>query len=284
MEATIPTEKLGLILKVAFFVFLAYITLIGSGLLLYVGGVLIAGAGSTFISGLISNAVATRVFERKPLTAVGMNWHAGSLHNLWIGAAAGSVAAVVVLGGPLLVGAARIEATPELPGSLASAALVSVILIFGAVGEELLFRGYGFQTLFPLLSRIGTLLFASFLFGFAHWSNQNASLLGIINTVGFGIVLGYAFIRSGDLWLPIGIHVGWNWMLPLAGVNLSGFTMGVTGYAVRWNVSELWSGGAYGPEASILTCGIIVALMIFLYKAPVHPQRPLLFAGREEEA
>ena len=59
--------------------------------------------------------------------------------------------------------------------------------------------------------------------------------------------------------------------------------MGLTGYAVRWNVSEIWSGGAYGPEASVLTCGIIVALMIFLHKAPVHPQRPLLFSGREQE-
>jgi hypothetical protein len=58
----------------------------------------------------------------------------------------------------------------------------------------------------------------------------------------------------------------------------------MSGYAVRWNAPELWSGGAYGPEASVLTCGIIVALMAFLYKAPVHPQRPLLLTGREQEA
>jgi membrane protease YdiL (CAAX protease family) len=214
---------------------------------------------------------------------VGLNWHSGSLRNLWIGTAAGIGSAVLVLGGPVLVGAARIEATPEAPGSLSAAAFVTGILIFGAVGEELLFRGYGFQTMIPMLGRIGTLLPTSMLFGWAHSSNQNASTLGIVNTVGFGIVLGYAFLRSGDLWLPIGIHFGWNWILPLAGANLSGFTMGLTGYAVRWDVADVWSGGAYGPEASVLTCGIIVALMVFLYKAPVHPQRPLLFSGREQE-
>ena len=36
--------------------------------------------------------------------------------------------------------------------------------------------------------------------------------------------------------MAIGIHLGWNWMLPLFGVNLSGFTMGLTGMTMRWNV------------------------------------------------
>ena len=37
---------------------------------------------------------------------------------------------------------------------------------------------------------------------------------------------------------------------------------------MRWRVSDLWSGGAYGPEASVLTCGMIVALIWVLYRAP----------------
>jgi len=40
---------------------------------------------------------------------------------------------------------------------------------------------------------------------------------------------------------------------------------------VRWRVSDLWSGGSYGPEASVLTCGIIVALIVLLYRAPIQP-------------
>jgi uncharacterized protein len=283
MEATIPAEKLGFILKIAFFAFLAYASLLITGGLLFFAGILIAGTGSTFFAGVLTNSVSVRVFERKNLTAVGLNWHPGALRNFWIGTAAGAAAAVIVIGGPLLAGAARLEPTPDNPGSLASILFVTCLLIFGAVGEELLFRGYGFQILLGSLGPVGTLVLSSLLFGWAHASNVNASTLGIINTVGFGVVIGYAFIRSGDLWLPIGVHLGWNWILPLAGVNLSGFTMGLTGYAVRWNAGELWSGGAYGPEASILTCGIIIALMIFLYKAPVHPQRPPLLSERGEE-
>jgi membrane protease YdiL (CAAX protease family) len=83
--------------------------------------------------------------------------------------------------------------------------------------------------------------------------------------------LGYAYIRSRDLWLPIGIHFAWNWALVVFGLNVSGFKMGVTGFVVRWRVSDLWSGGSYGPEASVLTCGIIVGLIVLLYRAPVQP-------------
>ena len=85
-------------------------------------------------------------------------------------------------------------------------------------------------------------------------------------------MLGYAYLRSRDLWLPIALHFGWNWALVVFGLNVSGFKMGVTGFAVQWRVSDLWSGGAYGPEASVLTCGIIVGLLWLLHRAPV--QRP----------
>jgi uncharacterized protein len=284
MEATIPAEKLGLILKVGFFLFLAFLGIVLLGGILHFAGVLVSGAMGTFLAAVIANVVSVRVFERLPLLAVGLNWHSGSLRNLWIGAAAGIAAAVLALGPPVLLGLATIESTPENPGSLAAFFFVTIILIFGAVGEELLFRGYGFQILLGSAGRIITIAASSFLFGWAHSANQNASTLGIVNTIGFGVVLSYAFVRSGDLWLPIGIHFGWNWVLPLAGVNLSGFTMGVTGYAVRWHAADIWSGGAYGPEASVLTCGIIVALMVFLYKAPVSPQIPMLLAARRQEA
>jgi membrane protease YdiL (CAAX protease family) len=97
------------------------------------------------------------------------------------------------------------------------------------------------------------------------------SLLGLINTFGFGLVLGYAYLRTGDLWLSIALHFGWNWALVIFGLNVSGFRMGVTGYTVRWHVPDLWSGGAYGPEASVLTCGIVVALLWILHRAPIQP-------------
>jgi hypothetical protein len=72
--------------------------------------------------------------------------------------------------------------------------------------------------------------------------------------------------------------------LTLAGVSLSGFKIGLTGYTLRWHVSDLWSGGAYGPEASVLTCGVIVGFLFFLKKAPLARSEPVLLARRKLEA
>jgi membrane protease YdiL (CAAX protease family) len=282
MEATIPVEKLGLILRIGFYSFLAVIALIFFGSILLLAGVLVSGAIGTFAAAATANAVSIRVFERRQLSDLGLNLHPGWGRNLAVGLVLGIIAACVVILGPVLAGAAFFESTPASPGSISSALFVSFILIFGAVGEELLFRGYGFQVLLPGIGRIATVALSSVLFGWAHTSNLNVSGVGIANTIGFGIALAYCFLRSGDLWLPIGLHFGWNWVLPLAGVNLSGYTMGVTGYAMRWRASDLWSGGAYGPEGSVLTSGIIAALLVCLWKAPVIPQRPPLLAVREE--
>jgi membrane protease YdiL (CAAX protease family) len=102
--------------------------------------------------------------------------------------------------------------------------------------------------------------------------NPHSTWLGMINTTGFGVLFGWAFLRSGDLWLPIGLHFGWNFTLPLFGVNLSGLTMKLTGYEVKWNVASVWSGGEYGPEAGVLTTIVILVLALYLWKAPIRRQ------------
>jgi membrane protease YdiL (CAAX protease family) len=159
---------------------------------------------------------------------------------------------------------------------------VLVLLLFGAVGEEMLFHGYGFQVLLGSMGTWATILPTSVLFAWAHSSNLSISPLALLNTAAWGVLLGWGFWRSGDLWLPIGLHVGWNWALPLAGANLSGFTINVTGYAIRWKVPSLWSGGEYGPEGGLLTTAVLVLLFFGLWKAPVRRQYPLLLKARGE--
>jgi membrane protease YdiL (CAAX protease family) len=284
MELTLPRDKVGLILKVGLYVFLALIgILIFPALLHSIAGYLIAAAIGTFAAAAVANAVTVRVFERGGLADIGLGWQPGSGRNLSLGLLGGIVAASIVLLVPLATGMAELQPAPDQPANLSSLVFVSVVLLFGAVGEEMLFRGYAFQVLMGTLGRFATILPFAILFGMAHSSNQNVSLLGVINTIGFGIVLGFAVARSRDLWLPIGIHFGWNWTLPLFGVNLSGFTMGVTGLKMHWKVGDVWSGGGYGPEASLLTCFVIVGLMIYLVKAPVVPQPSRLVSPRAPE-
>lgn len=283
MQATVPEDKLGLILKFGFYIFVILIGLPVFGVVLSSLGYLMASAGSVFAAAFTANGLATRVFERLPVTAVGLGWRASSGRNTLIGIASGVTAAALVTLMPLAFGFAELVPDPDRPASAGGALFVTVILLFGAIGEELLFRGYGFQILVRMLGPLATLILTAALFGIVHLQNLNASPLGIANTAGFGVVFGYAFLRTGELWLPIGIHFGWNWMLPIAGVQVSGFKIGMTGYALRWKVSDLWSGGAYGPEASILTCFIVIALLIFLWRVPVGVSEAPFLVARSQE-
>ena len=276
-------DRLAAGLKVGVFVLLAVLGLILFPMLLHpVAGYLVTAALGVFAAAAVANSVTMRIFERAGLAEIGLTWSSGSSRNLALGLLGGIGAASLVLLGPLALGFAELQPDPQAATGPGAILFVSTSLLFGAVGEEMLFRGYAFQFLMSLIGRFAVILPGAVLFGFAHMSNQNVSLLGLVNTIGFGVVLGYAFARSGDLWLPIGIHFGWNWTLPLFGVSLSGFTMGISGFALRWKVGELWSGGSYGPEASILTCFVVAGLMFYLMKAPVVPHEPLLLRPRQE--
>ena len=107
-------------------------------------------------------------------------------------------------------------------------------------------------------------------FGLLHAGNEGATPLSVFNTIGFGIVFGYAVLRSHDLWLPIGLHFGWNLTLPFLGADLSGITIRVTRYELVWKSGAVWSGGAYGPEASLLSLFVLPVLAAMIWKAPVR--------------
>jgi uncharacterized protein len=248
-----------------YFVFPIIIALIGAP-------VFVISTLGTFAAAAVANTLAVRIYERGRLADIGLGWTAASRRNLSFGVLGGIGAAMVVALIPLMLRGADLEPVPNEHFRWPSMLFVSILLLFGAVGEEMLFRGYGFQVLVKGIGPFATILPVAVLFGLAHSQNLNFGLLALLNTILWGVVLGYAYLRSGDLWLPIGLHFGWNWALPLLGVNLSGFTMDVTGYAMHWKIGERWSGGAYGPEGGLLTTAVAIGLFFYIGKAPIQHQ------------
>lgn len=258
----------GLSLRVGLYVLLAFMGIVLFPVLLGpLPGIVVTSTLSTFGAAAVANAVVVRIYERGRLADVGLSWAPSSGREVFIGTALGSTAAISVILVPLGLKMATLERVPvgvEHPWG--AFAFGSIAILFGAMGEELMFRGYAFQLLIRSLGPFATILPTSVIFGLLHASNPDVSALGILNTVAFGILLGYAVWRTGALWLAIGLHFGWNLAVPLLGSNLSGLTMGVTGYALKWNVGVLWSGGGYGVEGSVLTTAIVVALFFALRK------------------
>ena len=277
------TDRYGLAVRVGLFAFLELLSLIIFGWMLAPwAGTVASAALSTFLAAAVTNIFSIRIFERLSLADLGLAWNPSSVRNLGWGLGGGILAGLVVVLPPMLVGAAKLVPAPDQPANLRSLLFVSAMLALGVVGEELLFRGYGFQLLLRHAGPFSTILPVAMLFAAAHSANLNATPLGLLNTFLWGVLLGFAVIRSGDLWLAIGLHFGWNWTLPLFGVNLSGFRMSVSGYTLNWNVGPLWSGGDYGPEASLLTLAMMPLLGWALWRAPVATQRLKLVSEPEE--
>ncbi|MGH9640651.1 MAG: lysostaphin resistance A-like protein, partial [Bryobacteraceae bacterium] len=244
-----PDTRFGVILRVAFFVATVLLGLtVFSAALLAAFGPIIASICGLLATGLLANWLTMRIFDRRPLLQIGLEGGRASVHNFILGMVLAAITAALMLAAPLIAGGGHLAPRAHANVSLPSVAFYFLLLFLGAAGEEMIFRGYAFQLLVDKLGPFAAVLPVAVIFGLAHSSNPHASALGIVNTIIWGIVLGYAFLRSRDLWFPIGLHYGWNFVLPLFGVNLSGLTIDVTRYTYRWDLSPLWSGGAYGPE------------------------------------
>ncbi len=118
--------------------------------------------------------------------------------------------------------------------------------------EELVFRGYIFQNMIAGIGLKWSIIVSSLLFGFGHAANPEATLLSSVLIALITPQLIYAYLKTGQLWLPIGLHLGWNF-----------FQASIFGFAASGQDSpslislspigpEWLSGGRFGAEGSIL--------------------------------
>lgn len=275
-------DPLRIFLQVGLFIFFYLLFLLATGFLVWGFGYLAGVTLSGFLSAFGANFVAMRIYEGGQMWHIGFPWNRAAARNVALGVAGGAGSAILVMALPLISRAAAIVPLANSEANLRTLLYVAVMLFFGAAGEEMLFRGYGFQVLLRNFGPYATILPVGVLFAALHSTNPHASALGLINTAGFGMIFGYAFLRSRDLWLPIGLHFAWNVTLPLFGANVSGITIRVTSYVLQWNAGPLWSGGDYGPEASLLTSAVLFALFMFVRMAPVERQANPLIDGLVE--
>lgn len=114
------------------------------------------------------------------------------------------------------------------------------------------------------------LIVSSLFFGIVHIFNPGASLWSSIAiAIEAGLLLGAAYQYSGSLWLPIGIHWAWNFTQGnVFGFAVSGGDSGDSFFVSSATGPELFTGGAFGPEASILAAmlgALISAFYIRMY-------------------
>jgi len=148
--------------------------------------------------------------------------------------------------------------------------LLTAAAIFLGVGfnEEIIARGFPFQRLVEGAGPwVGQLVFAA-LFALGHWGNpgmHGATKLWATLNIGLAaILLGFCYLRTKSLALPIGVHLGWNWAQgSLLGFGVSGTTDIRGAWTPVFHGKPEWlTGGAFGLEASLI-CALVCGATIF---------------------
>ena len=130
---------------------------------------------------------------------------------------------------------------------------LELVLVFlpAALHEELVFRGYAYQKL-RTWSRGGAITVTACLFAALHAGNSGVTPIAMVNLLLAGVLLALAYERRRHLWLPIGIHIGWNVVSgPILGYGVSGYVAGATVLTTRAAGPPWITGGAFGIEGSV---------------------------------
>ena len=148
--------------------------------------------------------------------------------------------------------------------------LLKMFILFALAGtlEELMLRGYPFQAFIEGSDKWLAMIILSVLFSAMHGANPNLSATGLINIFLAGVMLSIAYIKTRSLWLPIGLHMGWNWTQgPLWGMHVSGTTMENSFLVSAPQGSDLLSGGDFGAEGSLIASVIIILVTWYIWRA-----------------
>jgi membrane protease YdiL (CAAX protease family) len=151
-------------------------------------------------------------------------------------------------------------------GNVAASTLV-MLLLFSLVSwqEELLMRGYWLQNLSAGLSRSLGVLLSSAVFALGHWFNPNLNWPGILGLFLAGLFLAFGYLRTKQLWLPIGLHLGWNFF---EGTFFGFPVSGQYHYQlIRQTAAgpDIITGGPFGPEAGLILLPVLIAGTLGIY-------------------
>jgi membrane protease YdiL (CAAX protease family) len=157
---------------------------------------------------------------------------------------------VLTVGGIAMFGAYSVA------GTNGWAVLVTPLMIGLASGffEEILFRGVLFRMIEESLGSWAALGISALIFGGLHLLNENATLQGAMAVMlEAGIMLAGAYMFTRRLWLPIGIHIAWNFtQAGIFGIAVSG-NEPMPGLLKSVLSGPTWlTGGEFGAEASVI--------------------------------
>jgi membrane protease YdiL (CAAX protease family) len=216
--------------------------------------VAILSDGAILLFSAVTALIMSRI-ERRKWAEYGLPVRSAFRRHFWLGTLVGflsisaSLLAIFALHGFHLGGIAIHGKT-----ILTATAAWSTAFVIVGLGEEFAFRGYLQFTLTTGMGFWPAAFLLSGLFGLAHAGNPGESKFGLLSVVCFGVLFCLFLRRTGDLWLAVGFHAGWDWgQTFFYGVTDSGLAPYHNLFNSSFSGPAWLTGGTVGPEASIFT-------------------------------
>lgn len=231
-----------------------------------------------FVPALAIGWACGAFLEGLPLKALGWTLHRGWLRDLLLGSLIGALSLLLAT----LIGAFSggfsfsFNAQGMLFATAKTLLLSGVVFVLAAAAEEILFRGYPLQTMTRAQIVWTGIILTSIFFALVHQGNPNLDdpnvfpRLAFVNTALAGVWLAVAYLRTRSLWLPLGVHWSWNWMMgSVLGLPVSGITtLAPTPLLRATDLGPAWlTGGAYGIEGGLACTIALIVSTIFVWRA-----------------
>lgn len=140
-----------------------------------------------------------------------------------------------------------------------------VVFFLVSVWEELVARGYWLHTIRSGLNLKLGIIISSLLFAVSHLIISHTSWRTAMTIFAVGCLLAYSKIRTARLWLPIGLHMGWNFFM----TTIFGFSVsGINKFSWIQNAisgPEWLLGGKFGLEDGLLILLVIPLGVVSVY-------------------
>ncbi|MCC6477179.1 CPBP family intramembrane metalloprotease [bacterium] len=219
---------------------------------------------------LLSAMAMTRYVDRRPLSDLCLRPTRMAAHLL-LGSLIGAALLTGIVTVLFLYGAVRIGSCAGL--GVEQFLWAALAMFFNTFGQEIMLRGYAQRLLQRNFGPAISIIVAAVIFVLMHWTLLKLeSFLLLLNLFGAGIVIGIAFVRSGSIWLPVGMHFGWNTLQgPILGLPVTGINLWSQADVLRLSGSPAVTGGSFGPEGGMVASMFIFVAAWFLMRVwPAH--------------
>lgn len=209
-----------------------------------------------------------KLIEKKSLSEMGLTRRFG---NYFIGIGAGVILLSISVFAIVLTGNIEYHGFFEHIDVLMIILLTGGFVIQGAT-EEILCRGIVLHTLMEKTPFWIAIAVSTVMFIIPHWSSlfdgdMIYGVIGVANLVLISIIFSLLTIRFQSIWAACGLHSFWNAILfCILGLNVSGKDETVTAvFNMRSVGKNIWNGGEYGIEASIITTVVLAIAAVLIW-------------------